>query len=135
MRIGPKQLDTTGASNGWVLTYDPALGQYAPAASGGGGAVTHAVTAITVADTPYSATSSDYMVAVTTTLGACTVILPTAATGRTFVIKDMGAAGTNSVTITPAFGQTIDGAANLVISENYQSYTVTGITGTGWAIV
>ena len=40
-------------------------------------------------------------------------------TGKVFVIKDAGGAGTNAITIATAGSETIDGAASIQIISNY----------------
>lgn len=75
------------------------------------------------------ATSTDFLVAITSTASPRSVNLPqctatSTAPGLTdkvrYEVKDeSGAAGTNNVTVTATFGQLIDGASTKVINTNY----------------
>lgn len=74
-------------------------------------------TAVTLTDT-------DHIVILTHT-AARTVALPVGSEGRMFIIKDgAGTAGTAPVTIDPNGSETIDGAATLVIAQNYRAVTL-----------
>lgn len=66
---------------------------------------------------------------------ALSVVLPSAATwpGRQIIVKKIDATA-NAVMIAAAGGQTIDGAATLSITTQYQSYTMVS-NGTGWDII
>lgn len=89
--------------------------------------VVTAAGAVTVAVT-------DDVICVNKTSGAATAVnLPSGpTTGQAFVIKDCkGDARTNNITITPASG-TIDGAATLKITHNYQSINVV-YNGSEWS--
>ena len=84
---------------------------------------------------------SDDLLLVTTAGGAVTVTLPPAADylGRRFTVKKTNAAGA-SVTLDGDGSETIDGAATLAWSTQYQSYTVQAVVVTapatvGWVIV
>lgn len=87
--------------------------------------------------TPDTIALTDYTVDVNTT-GAFVVNLPTAgggagqaATGRVFIVKNSGGA---TVTVTPAGGQTIDGASTFVVQTKYASFTFQS-TGSGWVLL
>ena len=74
----------------------------------------HAITANT------TLTQNHFLVKCSTAGGAFTVTLPSSMpTGKVFVIKDAGAAGTNAITIATAGSETIDGAASIQIISNY----------------
>ena len=79
-------------------------------------------------------TLDDYLVCADATAGAFAVTLPTAriASGRTFQIKRISAAGT--VTVTAAGTNTIDGAATFALTVQYQSVTVQS-DGTEWWVL
>jgi len=65
------------------------------------------------------------------------VTLPAASTrsGRPLVVKDLARnAAAFNITLTPNGVETIDGAANLVISINGSEFDLVPISGTGWAI-
>lgn len=98
----------------------------------------------------YTILTSDYIIRYTATTSAYTATLPPAAQacsggfGQVFIIKDAsGAASTHNITVDGNGAETIDGAANKVISANYgyvavqsncTSYNVIGTqlaTGTG----
>jgi hypothetical protein len=71
----------------------------------------------------YNVQSNDYLVAVTNTAAPRTVTLPSAITmgdGKVFIIKDeSGGAAANNITINPQGGQTINGAASIIINTNH----------------
>lgn len=82
-------------------------------------------------------TDDTLLVTYTGTGAVTSLTLPTAQTvaGRTIVIKDAGGnAGTNNITIDTEGAQTIDGAATLVISSDYESFTLT-CDGSNWFII
>lgn len=82
----------------------------------------------------YTMVPSDQLIAVTSTAAARTITLEDAAAmaGRIVVIKDeSGGAATNNITIDGKGAQTIDGAATLVMSTNYQAVQLYS-TGTAW---
>jgi hypothetical protein len=67
--------------------------------------------------------ANDGIIGVTSTSAPRVITLPAANSvtpGQPYKVKDeSGLAGTNNITITPAGGDTIDGASTLVISANY----------------
>jgi hypothetical protein len=77
---------------------------------------------------------SDDIVLVDTTAGSVTLTLPAAATvrGQWYEFKKLVAA--NTLTLDPANAETIDGAATLAWTTQYQCYTVYS-DGTEWWIV
>lgn len=74
------------------------------------------------------------LVLVNTTSGSVTVTLPPAANckGRIYQFKKTVAA--NTVTLDPDGSETIDGAATLAWTTQYQSYTLCS-DGSGWHIL
>jgi hypothetical protein len=101
---------------------------------------------VTQSATTYTiATSTDFLVAVTSTASPRTVNLPqctatSTASGLTdkvrYEIKDeSGAAATNNITVAATFGQTIDGASTKVINTNYgiaRVYCDGQVSGGAW---
>ena len=76
----------------------------------------------------YTATTSDYVIAVTSTASARTITLPLAGNfekGQLLIIKDeSGAANVNNITIDASGAEVIDGAATKVINTAYGSATL-----------
>lgn len=73
---------------------------------------------------PYTALTTDYLILIDTASARTVNLMATPATGTTIVIKDnVGSAGANNITVTPAAGN-IDGSASYVMSTNYQSITL-----------
>ena len=88
------------------------------------------ITNVTV--TPYTALSTDYVLAVDVAVAA-SIVLPVSPTGTTFVVKDAsGLASTNPITVTAS--TTIDGAASFVLNIDYGSNTFV-FNGTEWNII
>jgi hypothetical protein len=82
----------------------------------------------------YTITSSDYTIGANATSGAITITLPTAVgTTAIYNIKKIDSSA-NTVTIAPSSSQTIDGAATVVLSYQYQSFMVQS-TGANWIII
>lgn len=81
----------------------------------------------------YSVGANDSLVFVNTTGGAFTVTLPSPATQRTILIKDVGGSlGTNQLTIARNASETIEGlAANLLLYCNFGFYRFQS-DGTNW---
>ncbi|MDP1614456.1 MAG: hypothetical protein Q8L68_01525, partial [Methylococcales bacterium] len=81
-----------------------------------------------VASTPYTVTSTDYFLSVSTSSAAITITLPdSTSTGRVFVIKDRtGNAATNNITIQAVNpgSVTIDGFNNYKLNTRYESVNV-----------
>lgn len=89
----------------------------------------------------YTVSTSDYIIPVSTTGSAMTIVLDSAAatSGRAFVIKDIaGSASINNITISASFGK-IDGSSTYVIAVNRQSSTVVCFTSsnsdTTWGMI
>lgn len=72
-----------------------------------------------------------------TVAGAVAVNLPSGVAGQIFIIGDgKNDAGTNNITITPSGGQTINGAASLVLNHNRQFVIIQySSTGTDWKVL
>ncbi|MEY3459772.1 MAG: hypothetical protein RL215_2929 [Planctomycetota bacterium] len=83
----------------------------------------------------YTVTKSDDIVLCNASGGAFTVTLPSAVgnTGRQFVVKRLNS-GSNAVTVAAAGGQTIDGAATVTLSSQYQVITLVS-DGSGWMLI
>lgn len=92
----------------------------------------------TVAASPFAPTTADHtlLIDLATIGGPSTINLPAAAAGQMLEIKDyQGTCNVNNITINPNGVQTIDGAGVLVLNVAYQSVTLQGISGLGWAIL
>ena len=91
----------------------------------------------TVATTPYAVTGHRIGLLVSSSVGAITINLPSAAAynGETIYIKDNdGSASTNNITVVPDGAQTIDGDASLTIDGDYSGVQIKS-DGTDWKIV
>lgn len=67
---------------------------------------------------------------------AVAVTLPAGVTGQYYVIADgTGDAATNNITITPNGAETIDGAATLVLAQNYSAVTLAFNGAGNWVII
>ena len=87
------------------------------------------------ADSPYTMAAGTQQLAMSTAAGNCVVNLPQASTvnGKRFtVIKTTGDA--NTITLTPAGDELINGEATQVIDQQWTTLEVLSI-GTGWVIV
>lgn len=73
----------------------------------------------------YTASTSDYLVGITSVAVAPSIGLPLPSlvgTGKTFIVKDeVGGAGTTTITIRSEGEKTIDGATSSTLNTNYQS--------------
>jgi hypothetical protein len=92
----------------------------------------------TVTASPIVFQSTDQIVS-TKIAGAAAGTLPSAVSrvGVPLTIKDLGQATAHPITLTPAGGDLIDGAASIVIAANFQSVTLVPFndgTNTGWMI-
>ena len=96
--------------------------------------VTTAYTSIVVGDSPYTITEDDHFIIADASGGAITVNLPPAADvpGREYVIKKIDA--TANVTIDGDGAETIDGAATVVLTGQYDTVQIRS-DGTEWWIV
>ena len=103
------------------------------------GGITLNTTAVTAAQSPYSALITDYAIFCDTSSGPLSINLPgTNVTGRTLIIKDAaGSAGTNNITLNINLpgSDTIDGGTSLVISVNYGSVTLQCSSTFNWSII
>lgn len=99
--------------------------------SGSVGLPTSSITATKTANYPVGA--SDILIPVNTTGGSFTITLPSPATQRRIMIKDVGGAlGTNPLTIARNGSESIEGlAANLIVYSNWGFYTLQS-DGTNW---
>ena len=100
------------------------------AASGGGGLTVESQSTTT------TLTGTNKFVKADSNSAAITLTLPAAATagsGAIFVIKDIGNASTNAITIEGNASETIDGALNKILSVNYASIEVI-CDGSNWFI-
>ncbi len=91
------------------------------------------VRTVTAAGTATIAPNTDYQLIIRKTVGAATPVnLPTyPANGDEYIVVDgKRDAGTNNITLTPTGGQTINGAANVVMNVNGQWAFIT-FDGTG----
>ena len=89
----------------------------------------------------YTVSTNDYIIPVSTTGSAMTIVLDSAAAtqGRAFVIKDIaGSASINNITLSASFGK-IDGTSTYVIAVNRQAATVVCFTSsnsdTTWGMI
>lgn len=83
---------------------------------------------------PYTALPQDYLILVDTSSARTINLNASPVTGQTYRIKDnVGSAGSNAVTITPAAG-TIDGAAGASINVAYGSVDLC-YNGTEWSLL
>ncbi len=94
---------------------------------------------VPVADTNYTATSTDRVIAYTSLTSARTVTLPTAVAPNANMlvsIKDESGScsSTNTITIGTSGGQTIDGASTYVLSRAYDQVTLVS-NGANWDIL
>lgn len=88
------------------------------------GSQIHNITALTDADSPYTALADDYYFSCDVSSGTLTIDLPDSpTTGRVFVVKDaQGNAATNNITVTTTGGAvTIDVSTTYVLATNYQA--------------
>lgn len=81
------------------------------------------------------ADATDLIIGVNSTLGAYTVTLPTALTGKLIIVKDVGGnALANNITVDTPGAETIDGAANQTIGANYGTLRIY-CDGTNWFLI
>lgn len=81
-------------------------------------------TSVNNAMSPYTVTATDYFLSVDASAGPVTINLPdTTGANRQFVVKDrLGQSATNNITVKSLTGaSTIDGQANYVFVDNYES--------------
>lgn len=94
-----------------------------------------ATTAIAVKSADYAATLLDRTLAVSANAGPCTITLPSAASapGKQFTVKKTDSSG-NSITVQPTVSQTIDGAVNFALTNQWQYITIQS-DGANWLII
>jgi len=94
-----------------------------------------ALTTKTNADSPYTATTSDWTILCDATSGAITVNLPAATnhTGRVYNIKKTDSS-TNNVTVDGNASETIDGSTTQVLYSQWDSITIQ-CDGSNWHII
>lgn len=87
------------------------------------------------ADSPYTATASDYTILCNATAGAITINLPAAAshTGRIYNIKKTDSS-VNAITIDGNAAETIDGDTTVLLGTQYHSLTIQ-CDGSNWHIL
>jgi len=83
----------------------------------------------------YTATDTDFTIAVSATGGAVTIALPSASTcnGRLYAIKKVDSS-TNAVTIDPAGSETIDGATTKTLSSQ-NAVNIIQSDGVSWKVL
>ena len=99
---------------------------------------TYAIT--TVSAGTYAASPLDRFLAVNyTTTGTVVITLPNAAStnvGTQLIVKDTGGnAGVHAITVDGFGANTIDGQASVVISANYNSYTLVYTGANNWSVI
>lgn len=129
-KVSPAAASTASTQNALVQRF--VVGQYATFNDGG-----HRIKRTNTA-TDYTVLVTDYYVTVSSTAAARTLTLPSASSvgdGAKFIVKDTsGGAGTNSITITRAGSDTIDGANTAVINSNYGSLTLISDGSASWGL-
>lgn len=127
------------SGNLYAIFYNSALD------TGAGGFIIAAQTALTsvaqrsATASPITIQSTDQIINININSGSPAVTLPAASTRtRALTFKDVGGhANAHNITITPFGVDTIDGAANYVINQNFQSVTINPFTdgvNSGWFI-
>ncbi|MBI05342.1 MAG: hypothetical protein CMM54_00005, partial [Rhodospirillaceae bacterium] len=128
---------TAGAGiDNYVLTYDHAAGGWRAEAAVGGGSRPTVTTDNSGADatiTNPAASVLEDIYLVDNGAAVVNITLPTV-TGNSGYKAQIKRLGTANVTITPAGGTTIDGAANIVLSVQFASFTCV-TDGTNWHII
>jgi len=81
---------------------------------------------IAFADSPYAVALTDHVLLVDTTGGPVVINLPAISDGRELRVADSGNAGVSNVTINAGGGDTIAGAASLVLAAGYASTIIVG---------
>lgn len=94
-------------------------------------------TAVNNAASPYTVLATDVVLEAQTATGVIGLTLPAGVADKTYTVKDVdGAAGTSAITITPDGAETIEGAATLVLGQNFAAVTLYyDATTTDWKIV
>lgn len=96
-----------------------------------------AQTPVNLAASPYTVLATDVQLNVLSATGAITLNLPAGIDGKTYTVKDeSGLAGTNVVSIVPNGAETIEGAAILRLTHNFDSVTLYyDTTTTDWKVI
>jgi hypothetical protein len=96
-----------------------------------------AVTEVNNGASPYTVLATDVVLEAQTATGVIGLTLPAGVGEKTYIVKDVdGNAGTNAITITPDGAETIEGAATLVLGQNYAAVTLYyDATTTDWKII
>jgi hypothetical protein len=94
---------------------------------------------VIIGGSTYSMTNLDRFVGVNYGAGTVSITLPNSATsaiGTTVIVKDTGPHATaQHITINAYAGDTIDGAASVSITQDWNSYTLLLSASTSWSIV
>lgn len=96
-------------------------------AANSGAQVVGSYTAVNHAASPYTVLATDYYIAVDSTAGTVSILLPNApTTGRIFVVKDTdGQSAINNITVTTVGGVvTIDGSTSFIMNTAYESVSL-----------
>ena len=120
-----QQATTNFSTSGFVLTSTGSSSVPTWQAVPSGSVIS--VTTVNNAASPYTVLTSDNFLAVDSSGGVVSLLLPDApSTGRVFYIKDStGSAATNNITVTTVSGtDLIDGATSYVLNTAYQSINV-----------
>lgn len=97
---------------------------FGTSSAGGGGILILNYTAVNNAMSPYTTISTDSFIGADTATGAITILLPNApATGRVYIVKDVGGiADINNITISTVGGSVdIDGFTTSVMNTEFQA--------------
>lgn len=124
-------VNTSGATNGQVLTYNSGNSTWEPTTVSGGSSFQRAA----VTSATYTMSSGDTFVGVNYA-GTVTITMFNSQTaGTEIIIKDeSGAAGTYNITINTTNSETIDGASSFVIDVDSAALRLLW-TGVEWSIV
>jgi len=95
-------------------------------------AATATVWSVVTTSSDYTATDGEFVLADSST-SAITITLPSPAENARVGVKKTDSS-TNTVTVSPAGAETIDGASSLTIDTQYESYTLIS-DGTNWYII
>lgn len=80
----------------------------------------------------YTLTEDDYFLRVDVSGAPRTITLPSAVVGRKYIIHAINAGAINSVTISAALGQTIEGGASRTLAAPHTNYTLIADTTSSW---
>ena len=101
-----------------------------------GGGLSLSVALLDSTDSPYTVLVNDFSFMCDTTSAVVELLLPAASTvtGRILVAKRLSA-GANVVTLTPDGSDTIDGAADLDLTTQWQAVTIQSDGVSNWYVV